>query len=249
MRIFFILPLILMCLCSKAQSPLVKYYDAEGNETTKDKATSYTEFVKENNSYKCSSYWIQTGALRGRATYPDTIMAKPTGLQVLYFKNGNIEDSSFYDNDGKVKDAWHYYENKQLAMHHYVPENNREPVTEGFDETGKKIKNYVYEKEAEFKGGDKAWHTYILKHVSNNFSAIKTDVALTVTVKVQFVVDASGFVVRPKLIQSSGFKSIDMDAINVIASSPQWNNAIQYNRPVKAYRLQPITYVIPALKK
>ena len=246
MRKLFILPFIFTCLCSKAQDPVVKYYDADGSESTKEKATYYAEFLQGDNSYKCNTFWIRSGALRSRTAYSDSTMKKATGLQVVYFKNGNVEDSGFYDNDGNLKSAWHFYENKQLAMHY---ENNNGAVTEGFDETGKKIKNYIFEKEAEFKGGDKAWHSYILKHVSKDFPMIKTDVELTVHVEIQFIVDGDGYVTRPKVVKSSGYRYVDMDALNVIASSPQWKNAVQYNKPVKAYRLQPFTYVLPPSKK
>src|SRR5678815_5283891 len=118
MRKFLILPLILICLGSKAQNPIVKYYDADGTESTKDKATYYAEFLQGNNSYQCNMYWIRSGALTSRTTYADSTMKKVTGLRVSYFKNGNLEDSSFYDEGGNIKNAWHFYENKQLAMHY-----------------------------------------------------------------------------------------------------------------------------------
>src|SRR5205085_7741014 len=107
--------------------------------------------VKKGNIYQCTSYWIAGNALRGRSTYPDTVFENPIGLQTRYFKNGRIEDSIFYE-DGKVKTLYHFYPNKQLALH-YVPGDGNDAVVEGYDEEGKKIKNYIFEKEAEFKGG------------------------------------------------------------------------------------------------
>jgi hypothetical protein len=42
---------------------------------------------------------------------------------------------------------------------------------------------------------------------------------------------------------------VDNDALRVIADSPTWKNAIQFNQPVKAYRLQPFTYILTPEKK
>ncbi len=37
---------------------------------------------------------------------------------------------------------------------------------------------------------------------------------------------------------------MEEEAIRVITKSPKWNNAIQMNRPVNAYRRQPITFMV-----
>ena len=64
------------------------------------------------------------------------------------------------------------------------------------------------------------------------------------------MVDKSGYVVQPKVFQSSGNKALDADAVRTILASPQWIPAIQFNEPVNAYRRQPVTYVLyPAAKR
>lgn len=65
----------------------------------------------------------------------------------------------------------------------------------------------------------------------------------------QFIIDENGDVVAPKIRQSSGYKNLDNEALQIIADSPSWKNAIQYNRPVKAYRLQPFIYILRPGKK
>ena len=231
-----------------AQDAIIKYYDADWAVTSKEKAVYYNEYIKEGSNYKCISYWVKTNIIQGRAVFPDTVTKKPIGVAVSYYKNGNLEDSVEYDNTGNTKDAYHYYENKQLAAHYYLPANQKEAVIEGFDENGKKIKNYVYAREAEFKGGDKAWRSYIQKNVSTDFYNVKGEGETRVTVLVQFVVDENGYAVRPKVLSSSGITAVDRDAVRVISNSPQWNNALLYNKPVKAYRIQPFTYVLTAKK-
>lgn len=186
--------------------------------------------------------------MRGKSTYADTILQNPIGMQVLYSRKGALEDSAFYA-DGKAKYLFHYYPNKQLSMHYYLPENGKEGVIEGYDEDGKKIKNYVFEKEAEFKGGQKAWQSYIAKNASKDLSVKGEDGATTAIVQIQFIVDEEGNVSTAKVLKSSGYKEIDKDALRAINESPLWNSAVQYNRPVKAYRVQPVTYSLTDKKK
>lgn len=230
-----------------AQTKITKYYDDNWMETHNEKAALYAEFIKVGENYNCTSYWANTGKVKGKSTYADTVMQFPIGLQVLYFKNGQAEDSSFYE--GKdLKYSYHYFPNRQLAAHYYLPDNKKGGIIEGYDESGKKIKNYIFQKEAEFKGGPKAWASYLSKHATKDLFA-KGNREEAVTVQVQFIIDENGDVVVPKIRKSSGYKNVDNDALQIIADSPSWKNAIQYNRPVKAYRMQPLIYTLRPEKK
>ncbi len=247
MKVFFFCLLSVAFSTVTAQTKVTKYYDANWVETPKEKATFYADFIKDGGYYNCTSYWINTHTLRGKSTYADTVMESPIGLQVLYFKNGHVEDSSSFENK-ELKYSFYYYANNQLAMHYYLPENKKEGIAEGYDESGNKIRNYIFQKEAEFKGGQKAWTSYINKKATKDFPA-KGDSEVTVTVQVEFIIDENGDVIKSKVKKSSGYKNVDTDALQIIADSPSWKNAILFNKPVKAYRLQPIVYTLRPGKK
>lgn len=246
MKVFFLF-LIIVCSSVKAQNKVTKYYDANWVETTKEKAVFYADFIKNGENYNCKSYWIKSNVLRGVSTYPDTVMQSPIGFQVLYFKDGNVEDSSYFE-DNKLKYTYLYFSNRQLALHYYIPDNKKQGIAEGYDESGKKIKNYIFEKDAEFKGGQKGWTFYINKDASKDLT-VKGNESVTVTVQVAFVIDESGYVINPKILKSSGYKNADADALRIIEDSPNWTNAIQFNKPVKAYKVQPIIYTLNPEKK
>jgi TonB family protein len=247
-KIFFRSVFLFLALSSSHVSAqkFIKYYDKDWVETARDKAVYYAEFLKNGNVFKCTSYWIGTNSVRGRSTFPDTSMAHPVGLQTLYTKKGKIEDSIYYT-DGKTTMLYHYYPNGSLAVHYYIPDGKTEAVTEAYDEDGKKIKNYILAREAEFKGGDKAWQSYLKKNVGKDLN-VKDD-ATKGTVQVQFIVDESGSVTNVKVLKSSGIKELDNDAVRAISDSPAWNNAISFNQPAKAYRMQSITYDLRSGKK
>ncbi len=244
---------LLLCLFTvtflnlKAQTKINKYYDANWTETSVAKATFYADFVKDGSTYVCTSYWVNPHIIRGKSTYPDTVMAYPIGSQVLYFKNGHIEDSSFFE-DKKLEYSYHFYPNSQLAMHYYLPDNKKEGIAEGYDESGKKIKDYIFEKDAEFKGGQKAWESYINKNATKDLT-VKGDTPVTATVTIEFIINEDGDVTKSKVYKSSGYKNADDDALRVISESPSWKNAIQYNKQVKAYRRQPFIYMMRPEKK
>lgn len=236
-----LLTLIVSCIFFSGYSQKVtKYYDDTWMESSADKATYYAEFTKTGGKYQCTSYWVAGNILRGNSTYPDTVMAKPIGTQVLYYKNGQTEDSSI-DEAGEVKDHYHYFMSGKLSAHYYVPENKTEGFVEGFDEEGKKIKNYIYLREAEFKGGQKAWQQYVIKSVSKDLE-IKAEGETMAKVQIQFIVTEDGEIGGAKILESSGYPQIDKDALRRIKDSPVWKGAVMFNNPVKAYRVQPFTY-------
>jgi len=81
------------------------------------------------------------------------------------------------------------------------------------------------------------------------FFHFKGGSTVTARVEVQFIVDENGDILKPKIIKSSGYKNVDNDALRVIANSPQLNYGIMYNKPVKSYRMQPISYILTPEKK
>jgi len=240
-RIFFTL-ISFSYLATYAQPKVTKYYTADWVETSKDKAAYYADFIQDGNKYDCTSYWINTQSVRSRSAYSDSGMQNQTGLQLLYFKNGHTEDSSLLYNN-KLIYSYHYYPDDHLAMHYFIPEHKRQPVVEGYTESGEKIRNYIFQREAEFKGGPENWDSYISQNATKVFFSKGKDTE-TVTVKVEFIVDKNGDIVSPKILESSGYKNVDNEALRVISKSPSWKSAVLYNEPVNAYRVQPFVYTL-----
>lgn len=234
-----------LCLLSVVNAQTVtKYYDVDWQETGANKAVYYAEFSKIDGGYKCFSYWKGTKKKREESLYADTSMSHPNGLQKVYAKNGSLEDSLFFNADGTLAASFHYYPNGKLECH-YVGTGKGE-VKEAYDEAGGKIKNYIFSRAAEPKGGLEKWQSFIKKNTSRELGATGTERQL-VNVKIRFIVDPFGAVVNPKIIESSGIKSVDQDALRVIGSSPEWSPAIYKNKPIRFPVTQPLTYeLLPA---
>ncbi|MFI5133497.1 MAG: TonB family protein [Chitinophagales bacterium] len=103
--------------------------------------------------------------------------------------------------------------------------------------------NKIFEKveiEALFKGD---WKRYLERNLNGSVGADNGAPAGTYTVVVQFVVDKDGNISDVKALTAHGYGMED-EAVKVIKKGPAWEPAIQNGRKVKAYRKQPITFVI-----
>ncbi len=106
--------------------------------------------------------------------------------------------------------------------------------------------NKIFEKveiEASFPGGDNAWRKYLTRSLSGFNPADNGAPAGTYTTYVQFVVDKEGNISDVKPLTNFGYGMED-EAVKVIKKGPKWTPAIQNGRKVKAYRKQPITFVV-----
>jgi antitoxin component YwqK of YwqJK toxin-antitoxin module len=171
-------------------------------------------------------------------------------------ENGNGKSYSFYDNGAKRSEgsyisgdksgSWTYYYHdvKNQKSMEVVYEKDSAMTYNCFDESGERQKkNCVFEREANFKGGDAAWRKYLLKKLtaqSDNFAKYLRPGELY-TVIIRFVVGKDG-TIEDVIIENRRKAALDAMAFEIIQDSPEWVPAMQYNRPVRAYRRQPISF-------
>jgi protein TonB len=106
--------------------------------------------------------------------------------------------------------------------------------------------NKIFEKveiEASFKGGEGAWRKYLERNLNAATPVDNGAPEGTYTVWVQFVVDREGAISDVKAQTNHGF-GMEQEAVKVIGKGPKWEPAVQNGRKVKAYRKQPITFVV-----
>jgi periplasmic protein TonB len=114
------------------------------------------------------------------------------------------------------------------------------------EEKKEEDENKVFEKvevEASFKGGEGAWRKYLERNLNANTPVDNGAPEGTYTVWVQFIVDKAGAISDVKAISNHGY-GMEAEAEKVIRKGPAWIPAVQNGRQVKAYRKQPITFVV-----
>ena len=108
------------------------------------------------------------------------------------------------------------------------------------------IADHTFEKvdiEASFPGGNVAWKTFLEKNLRGNAATENGAPAGIYTVFVQFIVDKEGNVSDIKPLTNWGY-GMEKEVLRLIAISPKWSPASQNGRTVKAYRKQPVTFMI-----
>jgi len=108
------------------------------------------------------------------------------------------------------------------------------------------IADRVFEKvdvEATFSGGEAAWRKYLERNLDPNVPVEHGAPIGIYTVVVQFIVDKTGAISDIKALTNFGY-GMEQEVVRIIQKGPMWSPASQNNRAVKAYRKQPVTFVI-----
>lgn len=108
--------------------------------------------------------------------------------------------------------------------------------------------NKVFEKvevEASFPGGEREWRKYLERNLDANTPVENGAPEGTYTVVIQFIVDREGNISEVKSLTDKGY-GMEEEAAKIIKRGPKWVPAVQNGRQVKAYRKQPITFVVSA---
>lgn len=116
------------------------------------------------------------------------------------------------------------------------------------EEKKEEDENQVFTKvevEASFKGGEKEWRRFLERNLEANVPVDNSAPEGTYTVTVQFIVDKEGKISDVRALSSHGY-GMEEEAMRVIKKGPDWIPAVQNGRNVKAYRKQPITFVVAA---
>jgi hypothetical protein len=105
------------------------------------------------------------------------------------------------------------------------------------------------EKDAWFGKREDAWKKYLETH--NRFDSIyhtlDQDKALSWWANVRFIVQKDGHVSDVAIEEQENLLPVYADEIiRLITASPKWNPAVQGSGPVKSYRRQKISFVMPA---
>lgn len=114
------------------------------------------------------------------------------------------------------------------------------------EEKKEEDENTVFTKvevEAQFKGGEREWRKFLERNLDPNVPVENGAGEGTYTVVVQFIVDKEGKISDVKALTSHGH-GMEEEAMRVIKKGPDWVPAIQNGRNVKAYRKQPITFIV-----
>ncbi|CAN5826271.1 hypothetical protein BH11BAC4_BH11BAC4_23910 [soil metagenome] len=99
------------------------------------------------------------------------------------------------------------------------------------------------ENEPEFPGGKDGWRDFLTKNLDAGMPVDEGWKAGTYKIVVDFIVDTEGNVSDVKTADHPGSKTAQQ-CVDLIKNGPKWIPAVQNGKKVKAYRKQPITFVV-----
>jgi len=108
------------------------------------------------------------------------------------------------------------------------------------------VHNQVFEKveiEASFPGGTDAWRNFLGQTLNPKVAAKRKAPKGAYTVWIQFIVDKEGRLSEFRALTNQGY-GMEEEVIRTLKKSPRWIPASQDGKNVKAYRKQPITFVV-----
>ena len=115
------------------------------------------------------------------------------------------------------------------------------------DKKKKEDEDKVFEKIEIIANTDqKKWNDHIKRKSQLPDSILKNIPPGTYNVSVQFIVDKHGNIGQVEAKNDPGYE-LAKRAVNIVSTyTGTWQPAVQCGRPVKAYRKQEITFIIPA---
>lgn len=167
------------------------------------------------------------------------------GVQVTWYEDGNPASAGYWTSDTTKKGRWEYFHpnGKLKATEKYVFGNR--VSCECFDEAGNQLDSATCsrEREAEFPGGLQGWARYLQRSLNHNKPIQNNAPAGAYTVILQFIIDTDGSIIDIRPLTKYGY-GMEEEVERVLRKGPKWIPAEQFGAKVKAYRKQPVTFVV-----
>ncbi len=215
-----------------------------GNNQITEKIEDADAFIvvkKFDDHFQRLDYKLHAPIVRER-NYTDSTLTVLHGKYYEYDINGVVNLMGEYENNLKEK-TWNIYNDtgKVILKKKYLNDVLIETIDpDTLKKEEKKIDSLdKTEKEASFGRKDNDWMKYLLKNLKPNVALNSVNGG---EVRVMYVIDTLGKCTDVMLKKSVEFV-LDEEAKRMIYFSPKWNPAYQKGRKVKAYRIQPISFV------
>jgi hypothetical protein len=98
--------------------------------------------------------------------------------------------------------------------------------------------------EASFPGGEQGWRQHLQKNLNPLVPVDRGAPLGKFTVTVQFIVDVDGSISDIKVTSEEVGYGMEQEVLRIIKKSGAWTPAILNGRNVKAYRIQPVTFIV-----
>ena len=202
---------------------------------------------EEEGNYKNGSkegVWQKWDTLQRKIDSTVYLQDQPTlSTTFSYYKNGALSYSTTKDSLLDTYSSVSY--TKEGLKSSEVFFQGQKGLLKTFTENGV-VTDSVFtreEKEAGFPGGEKGWRSYLERNLNPDVPVKRKAPPRTYNVRIKFIVQKDGSITDISAETTYGY-GMEEEVIRVITKGPKWIPAVQYGRKVKAYRIQPVTFVV-----
>lgn len=169
---------------------------------------------------------------------------KGNGTMVRYYSDGQVMSAGFIKQDTMKIKRWNYYHsNGQLLATEDYDDKGEVKKCDCFTTEGVKLDSKQCEmREAKYVN-DVAWSNFVARTLNADVPVKKKAPLGDYMVLVEFVVSKDGKIEDIRPLTSFGY-GMEQEVERMLKKSPRWTPALQFGRPVRAYRLQPITFSV-----
>lgn len=238
----FIIVFLFIAFFSKAQTDtIIKYFDKDWKAADPANATYKTKVFAADGKWHKLVLNSGDGKVRSKSVYSDKKLKKLIDTSFNYNSDESIEED-IYEKGRNIKQQLISPSNRIIR---YAVFDKDGKITEqkGFDENGSEIPNYVYRQEAAFPYGPVGWQNYLIASLDSNVPKKRGAPKGQYAVTVSFLVSKLGNITEVKALNDPGYGMAE-EAVRVIAGAPNWNPAIQYNKPVTYRQKQRIIFTV-----
>lgn len=215
----------------------------------------------ENDMEGVWKYWDKYGFLTDSMVYKNGIRTAYASYK-YYFSKPTLEQFFFRDSLKTATYSYTYsytdslkniFQERQVSVKKGNTKTNFEVdfigdrgLLKTYDSSGVVKTDSVFTRkmqEAEFATGDDGWRYFLRTNLNANVPVNNNSPAGKYTVIIKFIVNKDGTLDDIMAEHNPGYGMAE-EGIRVLKKSPKWSPAIQYGRYVRAYRRQPITFVV-----
>jgi hypothetical protein len=178
------------------------------------------------------------------------------GIRLRYARYSYVNNHNNYNNgihsysysDSLTNEGYTFFYSDSGTVSGEMRKVGDREVLTSFDKNGKTVDTLIGkpEVEAAFPGGNTAWTRYLEKSLGGFNPADYGADNGKWQVLVRFLVDTDGTISNIKPETNFGHKMEEM-VVTLLKKGPKWKPAIHNGKPVKALRLQPVTFIVEGM--
>ena len=211
----------------------------KGVTTNIDEAHSFIIVKKYGERFQRLDYKINAPLVKER-NYSDSSLSILEGNFNLYNPDGTLIEAGKYKNN--LKDgSWYRFNESKIILEEKFEGGTLVSTITDFSpkKDSAKPASFKDEREAVYGRGNNDWVKYLKRNLNAKVGLESINGG---NVYVQFIIDTDGKIQNIYLKKSVEYV-LDEEAKRVIEKSPDWQPAFQNSHSVKAYRIQPISFV------